>query len=124
MGNIDSLRDWGYAKDYVEGMWLMLQQDTPDDFVLATGEMHTVKEFIEKAFKLKGFDIQWKGEGVNEIGYDSLTGRELIFIDPKYFRPAEVEQLLGNPTKANDLLGWKSKTTLDELVKIMVDADC
>lgn len=124
MGNIDSLRDWGYAKDYVEGMWLMLQQDTPDDFVLATGEMHTVKEFIEKAFKLRGFDIQWKGEGVNEIGYDSLTGRELIFIDPKYFRPAEVEQLLGNPTKANKILGWKAKTSLDELVKIMVDADC
>lgn len=124
MGNIDSLRDWGYAKDYVEGMWLMLQQDTPDDFVLATGEMHTVKEFIEKAFKLRGFDIKWKGSGVNEIGYDEITGRELIFIDPKYFRLAEVEQLLGNPTKANTLLGWKSKTTLDELVRIMVDADC
>lgn len=124
MGNIDSLRDWGYAKDYVEGMWMMLQQDSPDDFVLATGEMHTVKEFIEKAFGLRGFDIKWKGEGVNEIGYDSNTGRELIFIDPKYFRPAEVEQLLGNPTKANTLLGWKSKTSLDELVKIMVDADC
>lgn len=124
MGNIDSLRDWGYAKDYVEGMWLMLQQDTPDDFVLATGEMRTVKEFIEKAFGLRGFDIKWKGSGVNEIGYDEMTGRELIFIDPKYFRPAEVEQLLGNPTKANTLLGWKAKTTLDELVRIMVDADC
>ena len=124
MGNIDSLRDWGYAKDYVEGMWLMLQSDIPDDFVLATGQMHTVKEFIEKAFGLKGFDIKWKGEGVNEIGYDGKTGKELIFIDPKYFRPAEVEQLLGNPTKANTLLGWKSKTEFDELVKIMVDADC
>jgi GDPmannose 4,6-dehydratase len=108
----------------VEGMWMMLQQDEPNDFVLATGEMHTVKEFIEKAFGLRGFNIKWKGEGVNEIGYDSLTEKELIFIDPKYFRPAEVEQLLGNPTKANTLLGWKSKTTLDELVKIMVDADC
>lgn len=124
MGNINSLRDWGYAKDYVEGMWMMLQQDTPDDFVLATGEMHTVKEFIEKSFGLRGFEIKWKGEGVNEIGYDEITGRELIFIDPKYFRPAEVEQLLGNPYKANKVLGWKSKTSLDELVEIMVDADC
>lgn len=124
MGNIDSLRDWGYAKDYVLGMWLMLQQDTPDDFVLATGEMHTVKEFIEKTFMLRGFDIRWKGEGVNEIGYDFNTGKELIFIDPKYFRPAEVEQLLGNPSKANKVLGWAAKTSFDELVKIMVDSDC
>lgn len=95
-----------------------------NDFVLSTSEMHTLKEFIEKAFNLKGFDIAWKGEGVNEIGYDKITGRELIFIDPKYFRPAEVEQLLGNPTKANTLLDWKSKTTLDQLVKIIVYADC
>jgi GDPmannose 4,6-dehydratase len=124
MGNIDSLRDWGYAKDYVEGMWLMLQADKADDFVLATGQMHTVKEFIEKAFGLKGFNICWKGKGVNEIGYDEKTGRELIFIDPKYFRPAEVEQLLGNPTKAKNLLGWKSKTSFDDLVKIMVENDC
>ncbi len=124
MGNIDSLRDWGYAKDYVEGMWRILQADKPDDFVLATGEMHTVKEFIEKAFGLRGFDIKWKGEGVNEIGYDEKTGRELIFIDPKYFRPAEVEQLLGDPTKAKTILGWESKTSLDELVKIMVEEDC
>lgn len=124
MGNIDSLRDWGHAKDYVEGMWMMLQQETPDDFVLATGEMHTVKEFIEKAFKLKGFNIGWKGQGVDEIGYDIDSGRELIFIDPKYFRPAEVEQLLGNPSKANKVLGWKAKTTLDELVREMVDCDC
>lgn len=124
MGNIDSLRDWGYAKDYVEGMWMMLQQENPDDFVLATGQMHTVKEFITKAFGLKGFEIKWKGEGINEIGYDSITGRELIFIDPKYFRPAEVEQLLGNPTKANTMLGWKSKTSFDELIRIMVDEDC
>ena len=124
MGNIDSLRDWGYAKDYVEGMWLMLQQSKPEDFVLATGEMHTVKEFIEKAFRLKGFNIKWKGDGVNEIGYDENTGKELIFIDPKYFRPAEVEQLLGNPNKAKELLGWKSKTSFDELVEIMVENDC
>jgi len=124
MGNIDSLRDWGYAKDYVEGMWLMLQADKPDNFVLATGQMHTVKEFIEKAFKIKGFNIRWKGEGVNEIGYDLNTERELIFIDPKYFRPAEVDLLLGNPTKAKTLLGWESKTSFDELVKIMVENDC
>lgn len=124
MGNINSLRDWGYAKDYVEGMWLMLQQDTPDDFVLSTGEMHTVKEFIEKSFNMKGFSIVWKGEGVNEIGYDSITGRELIFIDPKYFRPTEVEQLLGDSSKAYNELGWKPKTTFNELIKIMVESDC
>lgn len=124
IGNIDCLRDWGYAKDYMEGMWMMMQQDTPDDFVLATGEMRTLKEFIEKAFGLKGFNIQWKGSGVNEIGYDSNTGKELIFIDPRYFRPAEVEQLLCNPSKANKVLGWKAKTSLNELVKIMVDSDC
>lgn len=124
MGNIDSLRDWGYAKDYVEGMWMMLQQEEPDDFVLATGNMHTVREFIEKSFSLKGFNIGWKGSGVDEIGYDTNTGRELIFIDPKYFRPAEVELLLGDPTKANNLLNWKSNTSFDDLVKIMVDYDC
>ncbi len=124
MGNIESLRDWGYAKDYVIGMWMMLQQDEPDDYVLATGEMHTVKEFIEKAFGMRGFDIKWKGEGVNEIGYDAVTSKELIFIDPKYFRPAEVELLLGDPTKANNILGWKATTSFDELVKIMVENDC
>ncbi len=123
MGNIDSLRDWGSAKDYVEGMWLILQADKPDDFVLATGEMHYVREFIELAFSIKGFDIKWKGIGVNEIGYDSKTGRELIFIDPKYFRPAEVEQLLGDSTKAQKVLGWKPKTTFQELVKEMVEHD-
>lgn len=124
MGNIDSLRDWGYAKDYVEGMWMMLQHDEPDDYVLATGQMHSVKEFIEKAFGMRGFDIKWKGEGVNEIGYDVVSGRELIFIDPKYFRPAEVELLLGDSTKAFNVFGWKSKTSFEELVKIMVDCDC
>jgi GDPmannose 4,6-dehydratase len=124
MGNINSLRDWGYAKDYVEGMWLMLQQENPDDFVLSTGEMHTVKEFIEKSFNMKGFSIVWKGEGVNEIGYDSITGRELIFIDTKYFRPTEVDQLLGDSTKAYNILGWKPKTSFDDLIKIMVESDC
>ena len=124
MGNIDSLRDWGNAKDYVEGMWMMLQHDTPDDFVLATGEMHSIKEFIELAFSLVGFNIKWRGVGVDEVGYDTNTGKELIFIDEKYFRPAEVEQLLGDPTKANTVLGWKAKTTFNELVKLMVDNDC
>jgi GDPmannose 4,6-dehydratase len=124
MGNINSLRDWGYAKDYVEGMWLMLQQEMPDDFVLSTGEMHTVKEFIEKSFNMKGFSISWKGEGVNEIGYDSITGRELIFIDPRYFRPTEVDQLLGDSSKAYNELGWKPNTSFNELIKIMVESDC
>ena len=124
MGNINSLRDWGYAKDYVEGMWLMLQEDTPEDYILSTGEMHSVKEFIEKSFNYKGFSIKWKGEGVNEIGYDSISGRELIFIDPKYFRPAEVDQLLGDCSKAYMKLGWKPKTSFDQLIKIMVDYDC
>jgi GDPmannose 4,6-dehydratase len=124
MGNIDSLRDWGHARDYVEGMWRILQHDIAEDFVLATGEMHTVREFIEKAFFLRGFNIQWKGEGVNEIGYDLTTGRELIFIDAKYFRPTEVDLLLGNPEKANNVLGWKPSISFDELVRLMVDADC
>jgi GDPmannose 4,6-dehydratase len=124
MGNIDSFRDWGSAKDYVEGMWLMLQNDKPDDFVLATGEMHSIREFIEEAFSLRGFNIKWKGTDINEIGYDECTGTELIFIDSKYFRPAEVEQLLGNPKKANTVLGWYAKTTFKSLVKEMVDNDC
>jgi GDPmannose 4,6-dehydratase len=124
MGNLDSLRDWGSAKDYVEGMWRILQHDTPEDFVLATGEMHSIKEFIEEAFRLKGFDIKWKGDGVDEVGYDENTGKELIFVDPKYFRPAEVSQLLGDPTKAKKLLGWTPKTTFKELVREMVEYDC
>jgi GDPmannose 4,6-dehydratase len=124
MGNLDALRDWGHAKDYVKGMWMILQHSEPVDYVLATGEMHTVREFIEKAFSLRGFDIKWKGTGVEEIGYDSITGRELIFIDPKYFRPAEVERLLGDATKAKVDLGWEPKISFEELVKEMVDADC
>ena len=124
LGNIDARRDWGHAKDYVEGMWRMLQHDKPDDFVLATGEFHTVREFVEKAFALKGFHIVWKGSGVDEIGYDSNTGRELIFISEKYFRPAEVERLLGDSSKAKDILGWQSNTTFDELINEMVENDC
>jgi len=124
MGNIDSFRDWGHANDYVEGMWLILQNNEPDDFVLSTGEIHSVREFIEVAFKLKGFEIQWKGEGVNEIGYDKESGRELIVIDSKYFRPAEVELLHGNSNKAETILGWKPKISFVELVKEMVDHDC
>ena len=102
----------------------MLQQDKPDDYVLASNEFHSVREFIEKAFSLKGFNIKWKGEGVNEIGYDENTGRELIFISEKYFRPAEVEELLGNSTKAKDKLGWQNKYSFEELVKEMVHSDC
>ena len=124
MGNIDAKRDWGHAKDYCEGMWLMLQQDKPDDYVLASNEFHSVREFIEKAFSLKGFNIKWKGEGINEIGYDENTGRELIFISEKYFRPAEVEELLGDSSKAKNNLGWENKYSFEELVKEMVDSDC
>ncbi len=124
MGNLDSLRDIGNSKDYVEGMWMMLQQEKPDDFVLATGQMYTIKRLIEIAFGFKGFNIKWKGEGINEIGYDEETGRELIFVDEKYFRPAEVDLLLGDPTKANIILGWKAKTSIEDLLKEMVEQDC
>ena len=124
MGNIDSKRDWGHAKDYVYGMWLILQADKPDDFVLSTNEYHSVREFIEKSFKLKNFNIKWKGSGINEIGYDENTGKELIFISEKYFRPAEVDELLGDSTKAQNMLGWKIKYSFDNLVKDMVNHDC
>tara|TARA_Y100001970_G_C13482008_1_gene484839 strand:- start:19 stop:519 length:501 start_codon:yes stop_codon:yes gene_type:complete len=124
MGNIDSKRDWGHAKDYVYGMWLILQADKPDDFVLSTNEYHSVREFIEKSFKLKNFNIKWKGSGINEIGYDENTGKELIFISEKYFRPAEVDELLGDSTKAQNILGWKIKYSFDNLVKDMVNHDC
>jgi GDPmannose 4,6-dehydratase len=124
LGNLDAKRDWGHAKDYVYGIWLTMQQDKPDDFVLSTNEFHSVREFVEKAFALKGFNIKWKGSGVNEIGYDEKTGRELIFISEKYFRPAEVEELLGDSTKARNELGWYPKCTFDDLVKEMVENDC
>jgi len=124
LGNLDSKRDWAFAGDYVLGMWLMLQQENPDDFVLSTNEYHSVREFVEKAFALKGFEIVWKGEGINEIGYDKNTGRELIFVSEKYFRPAEVDELLGDSTKARTMLDWKTETTFDQLVEMMVTADC
>ena len=117
-------RDWGYAKDYVECMWLILQHDTPEDFVIATGEYHTVREFTTLAFKEVGIELRWDGEGVDEKGIDVSTGKVLVEVDPKYFRPAEVEQLLGDPTKARTLLGWNpTKTSFPELVKIMVSHD-
>ena len=124
LGNLDARRDWGYAKDYVECMWLILQHDTPEDFVIATGEMHTVREFATLAFKEVGIELRWEGEGVEEKGIDVQTGKTLVEIDPKYFRPAEVEQLLGNPTKAKTLLGWNPRqTSFEELVKIMAAHD-
>ena len=124
MGNIDSLRDWGYAKDYVECMWMILQHDTPEDFVIATGEMHTVREFCTLSFAEAGIELRWEGTGIDEKGIDKATGKVLVEIDPKYFRPAEVEQLLGDPTKAKTLLGWNpTKTHFTELVKIMVEHD-
>lgn len=124
MGNLDARRDWGYARDYVECMWLILQHDKPEDFVIATGEMHTVREFCTKAFKEAGIELRWEGQGVEEKGIDVATGRILVEVDPKYFRPSEVEQLLGDPTKARTQLGWNpTKTSFDELVKIMVQHD-
>ena len=124
LGNLDARRDWGYAKDYVECMWLILQHDVPEDFVIATGEMHTVREFATLAFKEAGIELRWEGEGVNEKGIDVATGKALVEVDPKYFRPSEVEQLLGDPTKAKTLLNWNPrKTSFEELVSIMVRHD-
>ncbi len=124
LGNMDSQRDWGYAKDYVECMWLMLQHDTPEDFVIATGEMHTVRKFVTLAFKEAGIELKWEGKGVDEKGVDSATGKVLVEVDPKYFRPAEVEELLGDPTKARTVLGWNPRaTSFEELVRIMVASD-
>ncbi len=123
LGNINAYRDWGYAKEYVEGMWLILQHDTPEDFVLATGKKHSVKEFIEMAFNYVNIEIKWKGSGLKEVGFDPSNGKILVKIDPYYFRPTEVDLLLGDPSKAKDKLGWESKTSLKELVHIMMDSD-
>jgi GDPmannose 4,6-dehydratase len=124
LGNLDAKRDWGYAKDYVECMWLMLQHNTPEDFVIATGEMHTVREFVSLAFKEVGIELKWEGSGVEEKGIDIKNCKILVEVDPKYFRPTEVELLLGDPTKAKTVLGWNpTKTSFEELVKIMVKND-
>ena len=123
IGNLDARRDWGYAKDYVKMMWLMLQQDEPDDYVIATGETHSVREFLETAFERLGRRIEWRGAGVDETGVDATTGKTVVRIDPRYFRPAEVEQLLGDPSKAKRKLGWEPEVKFEELVKIMVDGD-
>lgn len=124
LGNLDARRDWGYAPDYVECMWLILQQDKPDDFVIATGEFHSVREFAELAFARVGIKLRWEGHGLDEKGIDSATGRVLVEVDKRFFRPAEVEKLLGNPEKARRVLGWNPrKTSFERLVQIMVDAD-
>ena len=123
LGNLDAKREWGPARDYVEGMWLMLQQDKPDDYILATGEAHSVREFTQKAFDVAGIQITWEDAGVNEVGLDAKSGRTLVKIDPRYFRPTEVDELVGNPAKAQSKLGWRHKTSFDELVREMVSAD-
>lgn len=124
LGNMDSLRDWGYAKDYVECMWMILQHDIPEDFVIATGEQHTVRDFTEKAFKANGIELRWEGTGVDEKGYDKKTGKMLVCVNPEWFRPTDVDNLWGDPTKAKTVLGWNpQKTTYAELVEIMAKHD-
>lgn len=124
LGNMDSLRDWGYAKDYVECMWLMLQADKPEDYVIATGEQHTVRDFTEKAFKESGIDIRWEGKGIDEKGYDAKTGKMLVCVNPQWFRPTDVDNLWGDPTKAKTVLGWNpQKTSYEELIHIMATHD-
>jgi GDPmannose 4,6-dehydratase len=123
LGNMDAKRDWGYAKDYVYGMWLMLQHDEPDDFILATNETHTVREFVEETAKYLGMELEWKGKGVKECGIDKKTKKVIVEIDPKYFRPAEVDVLLGDPTKAKKKLNWKPQVTFKGLVKLMAEHD-
>ena len=123
LGNLDSKRDWGYAPEYIEGMWLMLQQERPDDYVLATGRTNTIRQFVELVFEEIGIEIEWSGSGADEIGYDKSSGKKINGIDKKYFRPTEVDELLGDPSKAYKDLGWKPKTDLKELVRIMVNSD-
>jgi GDPmannose 4,6-dehydratase len=123
LGNLDARRDWGFAKDYVEGMWMMLQQPKPDDYILATNESHSVREFVEESAKILGFNIKWQGHKLDEEGVDSKTGKVLVRIDPTYYRPAEVELLNGDYDKAKSKMGWKPKLSFDGLVKLMVDAD-
>ena len=124
LGNLDSLRDWGYAKDYGECMWLMLQHKIPEDFVIATGEQHTVRDFTEKAFRVNGMEISWEGKGVNERGYDTKTGKMIVCVNPQWFRPTDVDNLLGDPTKAKTVLGWNpQKTSYEQLIRIMSEHD-
>lgn len=124
LGNLDSLRDWGYAKDYVECMWLIMQQDEPDDFVIATGEQHTVRDFAEKSFAVNGIKIRWEGTGVDEKGYDVETGKMLVCVNPQWYRPTDVDNLWGDPTKAKTVLGWNpQKTSYEELIRIMTEHD-
>lgn len=123
LGNLDAQRDWGHARDYVEGMWLILQQEKPDDYVLGTGEMRSVREFTELAFREIGVEIEWRGAGIDEKGVDAKTGRQLVEVDPRYFRPTEVEQLLADPSKARKVLGWRHRTDFTDLVKEMVRED-
>ena len=124
LGNLDSLRDWGYAKDYVEAMWLILQQDAPDDFVIATGEQHTVREFTELAFKENGIILEWQGEGLDEVGMNAENGKVLVIVNSAFFRPTDVVNLCGDPTKAKKILGWNPQQTLfTDLVHIMAQAD-
>jgi GDPmannose 4,6-dehydratase len=123
LGNLDAFRDWGHARDYVEGMWRILQQDEPDDFVLATGESHSVREFVELAFSHVGTTIEWQGRGISEQGIDASNGEVLVEIDPRYFRPTEVDHLLGDPSKARQMLGWKHTTPFSQLVGEMIEAD-
>lgn len=123
LGNLDAKRDWGYAPDFVEAMWLMMQQSTADDYVIATNETHTVREFVEEAGRQLGMNIAWQGDGVDEIGVDAKTGKEIVCIDPKYFRPTEVDLLMGDYSKAKQKLGWEPKVKFKELVKIMAEAD-
>ena len=123
MGNLDAKRDWGYAKDYVEGMWRMLQADTPDTYVLATGRTESVRDFVTMAAKAAGITMEWQGQGEAESGRDAATGKVIVSVNPKFYRPAEVEMLIGNPAKAKTELGWETPTTLEQLCAMMVEAD-
>ena len=123
LGNLDARRDWGYAKDYIEGMWLALQHSEPDDFIFSTGQQFSVRDFVREAFGLCGFDIEWRGSGADEVGFDKNTNRVLIEVDPSFFRPTEVDTLIGDPSKAKDVLNWNAKTSFKELVHLMVESD-
>ncbi|KXS43598.1 MAG: GDPmannose 4,6-dehydratase [Methanolobus sp. T82-4] len=123
IGNLDAKRDWGFAGDYVDAMWRILQRDNPEDYVIATGETHSVREFTELAFQSVGIEIEWEGEGIHEVGKDSSTGNVLVVVDPQFYRPAEVDLLIGNPRKARDELGWKPKVSFERLVKLMIEKD-